>query len=83
MADGLPINSTERPGYSADGLLVDAWAAYAASMRRSYGHDQHTISRERWGVACANRRPQRQLSDDEFDDIQEAITNGLGNLGVY
>lgn len=60
--------------------FTDHYTAYCEKFASVYGSDK-CPSREQWDAMCKAPRNSRRLTDDEFDDNQENITNG--NPGIY
>lgn len=57
----------------------DFYTGYCAKIAKVYGA-QFCPTRGKWDAMCKAPRRVRKLTDNEFDDNQESITDGGGEI---
>lgn len=63
-----------------DAAPFDFYTRYCEMFTKVYG-PKYCPTREQWDAMCRQPRTVRRLTDNEFDDNQESITNG--NPAIY
>jgi hypothetical protein len=62
-----------------DTCSFDFYAKYCETIAKVYGA-KYCPTREKWDAMCAQPRRVRKLTDDEFDDNQESLVDGGGEI---